>query len=191
MTDVLRHFVQTIDLLDRQASARLTLRSATGSGRNWLVLLCAHLGDSWLWALLLAWSFYLSHSQPNTGHQEQAGQRHSYACFAGLTLQIAVTLGVKQLVRRPRPSTGHLLYGAGPDQHSFPSGHAMRMAVIGGWADTLWPGGGRLVPLLGVLVMWCRVRLGIHTLGDVLVGWLLGRAIVRAVRWAMRRIGEG
>ncbi|HMN29327.1 MAG TPA: hypothetical protein PKE45_14350, partial [Caldilineaceae bacterium] len=116
----MRDFVQTIDALDRRASSRLMVRSPRAGRANWLLLLGAHLGDSWLWALLLAWSFYLARPQPTAKGERPARRKHLFACLVGLVLQIGLTLSVKQLVRRPRPTTGHLLYGAGPDQHSFP-----------------------------------------------------------------------
>jgi undecaprenyl-diphosphatase len=105
-----------------------------------------------------------------------------HGLLTSLLLQIIVTLGIKQLVRRPRPQTESFLYGKGPDEHSFPSGHAMRMGVVAGWAALVWPRFGDLFRLLALLIGWCRIRLGIHTLGDIAAGWLLGAAIVRLVR---------
>lgn len=137
----------------------------------------AHLGDSWLWALV---TIYLW----RTG-------RHARLLRAGLVslgIQAAITLLVKQLVRRPRPGAGSFLYGPGPDAHSFPSGHAMRMMVIAMWASWRWPAWRWLGWATTALVSWCRVRLGIHYAGDVIAGWLLGLLIALAVRtWGIGR----
>ena len=61
------------------------------------------------------------------------------------------------------------------DAHSFPSGHATR---VGGLWIVLWSllplGGAVALGLWGVGVCISRVALGLHYVGDVLVGVLVG-----------------
>jgi undecaprenyl-diphosphatase len=102
--------------------------------------------------------------------------------LVALLVALGVNLLLKQWVKRARPGTGNLLYGHGPDEYSFPSGHAMRMAVLLEWSRTLWPTWGWLTWRLALWVGWSRVYLGINYLGDIVVGLGLGGLIGRTVR---------
>jgi membrane-associated phospholipid phosphatase len=175
---VLFALIQLLDRWDRRVSRRLVLSAPQNTGRDWFVRLGAHLGDTWLWILVTFWLW----RNPRSDLNGEGRHRRFHGWLISFGLQIVVTLSLKQLVRRPRPGTGELLYGKGPDEYGFPSGHAIRMAVVASWAETLWPRQIFLFRLLALIVGWCRIRLGIHTVGDVVIGWLLGLLIVRIVR---------
>jgi undecaprenyl-diphosphatase len=97
---------------------------------------------------------------------------------AVLTTAILVT-AIKFTLRRERPRGAESAsWTAMPsyDRHSFPSGHAARMASI---ATIATAAETRLLPagiLLTVAVALARVALGIHYLLDVAVGMLVGLA---------------
>lgn len=185
MKEQLWRLVQRGAAWDRALSARIAL-PAEQHGRPWLTLFGAHLGDSWLWALIVGWLLLdSSRASAPTAPATSKPARPILAFCLSLLLQIILTLGIKQVIRRPRPRQAQLLYGGGADAHSFPSGHAMRMTVIGAWGSQLWPSWGWLLWPLSGLVGWCRVRLAVHYVGDVLAGTLLGWLIVALVRGFM------
>jgi undecaprenyl-diphosphatase len=163
---------------DTAVSYRIALKAderSLSSLPYWLALFGAHLGDSWLWAIVAAllWRHARQHIPTDGGQRRRLVQ----AWLTSLASAIAMTLVIKQRVQRPRPSAGRWLYGGGPDIHSFPSGHAMRMGAISVWGDTVLPGWGRWAWPLALWIGWSRVRLGIHYVGDVMGGFLIGAAI--------------
>lgn len=180
MSDWLAPVRSRLAAWDRGLSAWLVRRPPPHPQWDRLARLGAHLGDSWLWALV---GFLLWRMGRHAGLLRGA--------LVSLGVQAGVTLLLKQLVRRPRPGEGAFLYGPGPDVHSFPSGHAMRMTVIALWASWQWPAWRSLYWAATALVSWSRVRLGIHYAGDVMAGWLLGACIAIAVRhWGRHRSGQ-
>jgi undecaprenyl-diphosphatase len=175
------HQLHLLDEWDRTLSARIACDDRPRSWPYWFARSAAHLGDSWLWGLVTVW--LLRRAIRNRERDDGARLRLGYGWSISLAAQMLLTLAIKQLVRRQRPGVGTLLYGKGADEHSFPSGHAMRMAVIATWAGAFWPDRSGAFWSLAALVGWARVRLGIHYVGDVLAGWLLGAAIAGLVRW--------
>lgn len=136
----------------------------------------AHLGDSVLW-LAGALAAYLA--------TRRAGRSPARArqLLLLLLLSAATTLALKALVRRARPGPLEpLMAGPGPDQHSFPSGHAVRMAAIAVWAGSIHRGWGVAAALLAAAVGWSRIRLGVHFVGDVVVGYAVGGIVAASVR---------
>lgn len=198
---MIKRWLAVLGEWDRQISAWVAAVSVN-QRRNWsywLALIGAHLGDTWLWALVVAWEWQRvrSSNEPKIAkafptHAESVHQptqptdmeraRLIRSWFFTLLTALGINLLIKQLAKRTRPGTGTLLYGSGPDEYSFPSGHAMRMGVVVTWAEILWPGLGGLIRLLTLWVCWSRVRLGIHYVGDVLVGLGLGGLIGRSLR---------
>ncbi|RMD59279.1 phosphatase PAP2 family protein, partial [Candidatus Parcubacteria bacterium] len=59
----------------------------------------------------------------------------------------------------------------------FPSGHGARVGVNLVWLPHLVPGGRLWAPLLALWIGWSRVALGIHYVGDVVAGCLVGMVI--------------
>lgn len=180
MGDAFHTLLHLLDERDRVLSARIALTGHTRSWHYWFARSVAHLGDSWLWGLVTLW--LLRDTIHNEDEDRDVRRRLFYDWSISLVAQMILTLALKQLIRRKRPGVATFLYGKGPDEHSFPSGHAMRTAIIATWAAKRWPGWGRLLWLLAALIGWSRVRLRIHYVGDVLAGWLLGAAIAGLVR---------
>ncbi len=128
--------------------------------------LFAHSGDSWfiLPALFIIWL-------------ASDGLAHRYsALFAGaVVVQASFVILIKQIIKRSRPEGRWGSVYRNSDPHSFPSGHAVRVAMITliawgldlsvlKWIFTIW------VPL----VSFSRVMLGVHYFLDVAAGWVLG-----------------
>lgn len=102
-------------------------------------------------------------------------------------LAMAVSTGVKDVVRRPRPVLAHPLAHA--HGYSFPSGHALGSAAL--WASVALVAVARgmsrrwaLAIALGipVIVAATRVLLGVHYVTDVVAGLLLGWACAAVAR---------
>lgn len=98
---------------------------------------------------------------------------------------VAVNVGLKGIVRRPRPVL-QARSGREFRTTSFPSGHAASSFA----AATFLGRGGETVPLLGAatVVTASRVIIGVHHLSDVVAGaavgvgfGLLGRCMTQAV----------
>lgn len=118
---------------------------------------------------------------------------------AGLTA-LAATIGSwlsrlgQDVFNRARPPLGHVgitAIGHLPSTPGLPSGHA---TVAFAAASTLarLRGSGRVgwaVRVLAAAIAFSRVYLGVHYLGDVLAGALLGEAVGWLVSGAARRLG--
>ncbi|MGA4840048.1 phosphatase PAP2 family protein [Streptomyces sp. G45] len=90
-----------------------------------------------------------------------------------------VSMGVKQVVRRPRP--GHvrpLVRTSG--RHSFPSSHATSAAAAAVAFGALRPVGSHLVPPLAAVMCVSRMVVGVHYPSDVAAGAALGALTVYA-----------
>ena len=174
----MRRVLEELSGLDERYSARAALNEEQLTARHplyWLAHVGAHLGDTVLWVLVTLFLW-----------RRARGDQPRQRSLIGWTISFAAgavgTMLVKQAVRRPRPGSGRFLYGVGPDQHSFPSGHGVRCGVILIWATALWPGAGKLAPLLVLWIGWARVALNIHHIGDVVAGLVLGTGISQIVR---------
>ncbi|WP_405660288.1 phosphatase PAP2 family protein [Streptomyces sp. RK9] len=89
------------------------------------------------------------------------------------------SMGVKRIVRRPRP--GHvepLVRTAG--RHSFPSSHATSAVAAAVAYGALRPAGARLVPPLAAAMCVSRMVVGVHYPSDVAAGAALGAFTARA-----------
>jgi len=153
--------------LDARWSERLRL-PPTAKVRRYLWSFLAHSGDSWFWlaAMLIIWL-------------AAKGEWHARApMYAGGMLVLAIfVLVIKFRVRRERPSGNWGMLYRSTDPHSFPSGHAARVALLAvmAWGlGPLWLAG--LLTLWAPLVILSRVRMGVHYLLDVAVGALVGVA---------------
>ena len=154
-----------IQKVDEEISARLVLQREDGFAHE-LIALIGHSGDSWYWliGLTLIWLF--------TG-----GSIRTTAILLALALAILAVfvLGIKFLLRRPRPEGEWGSIYRVTDPHSFPSGHAARAMMIAFLAlqfqNPLW-----FIGLFAwaILVGYSRVALRLHYVSDIFVGWLIG-----------------
>jgi membrane-associated phospholipid phosphatase len=116
-------------------------------------------------------------------------RREWLTATAGVALAHGASIGVKRVVRRPRPHDPRVQVLVGtPSRLSFPSAHATSTtaaAVLFG-ALVHKP----LVPLLVPPMAASRLVLGVHYPSDVLAGSLLGAAVAVATRrWGATRRG--
>ncbi|MCT9097098.1 phosphatase PAP2 family protein [Haloarchaeobius sp. HME9146] len=140
-----------------------------------------HLGDPGVLTLLLAvlyWGY----------RRESTAQLVGYAFVA-----FSLTVLLKGAFALPRPPASvRLIETTG---YGFPSGHAIAGAVVyGGMAVEFGWLESRLrtaaVATVGLAVGFSRVVLGVHYLGDVLVGFVIGGLVLLVGRntWAGRPI---
>ena len=151
--------------LDARLSKRLR-KLAEPRALSWIMKFFAHSGDSWFWlaGLFLVWLF-------------SDGPWRDRAAFlaVGLLFMAAAVIGLKFIIRRPRPEGEWGLVYRITDPHSFPSGHAARSAALLVMGFSLGPAWFAIA-----LLIWApwvgisRVALGVHYLLDVVAGWLVG-----------------
>lgn len=164
-----------LDQADAALSRRIAIdaeEKARRTPRYWAAFVGAHLGDSWVWGLITAWLWRKAVGQAEPARSRRTGLLTSWLITLGAIY--AITLGIKQVVKRERPGTGTLMYAGGADVHSFPSGHATRMGAILAWFSAIFPGAALLAWPLTLWVSWGRVAMGVHYAGDVLVGLIVG-----------------
>ena len=100
---------------------------------------------------------------------------------AGVRMIVVTVLGglisglVKRVVRRPRPEGSAHLFYLQFDRHSFPSGHATRVAALTVALGAMAPWwGALLLSLWGVAVGISRMALSLHFASDIAAGMGLG-----------------
>lgn len=107
--------------------------------------------------------------------------------IVAILLTAIIVFIVKFTVRRRRPEGVWGKFYRNTDPHSFPSGHAVRaamlaVAILG--LGPLWL--GLLLLIWAPLVGLARVAMGVHYLSDVLAGMVLGLVIGGAVLLIIR-----
>jgi len=132
----------------------------------------AHFGDGPIWLVLwIAGALYFSAPR----------REHILLWLITSILAAIITYAIKFTLKRPRPHEISGFYSRSYDRHAFPSGHATRMGtlpIFGAWIFPQWALAFWLISLSCILA---RVALGIHFLGDVVVGWLIGALVSVAV----------
>ncbi|MGW0734246.1 phosphatase PAP2 family protein [Streptomyces sp. NPDC002851] len=119
-----------------------------------------------------------------TGAAVDRERRGAWLRGTALTAAAHLTsMGVKRVVRRPRPDAEPLVRTAG--RHSFPSSHASSAAAAAVAYGALRPApGARLVPPLAAAMCLSRLVVGVHYPTDVAAGAALGALTARAgARW--------
>ncbi len=106
-------------------------------------------------------------------------------------LAAVVTYAIKFTLKRPRPQELDGFYSKGYDRHAFPSGHATRMGTLPIFGAWIFPGYAPLFWVVSLLCIWARVALGVHYLGDVLAGWLIGALASFLVIYLMLQFSLG
>jgi undecaprenyl-diphosphatase len=103
-----------------------------------------------------------------------------FGIFSIINVLVAVTivLLIKLFIKRTRPqlSLPGFKYSMmnKADKFSFPSGHAARTFAIATTYNYYFSNYAWLVFSIAALVGLARVSLGVHYLGDVIVGWIIG-----------------
>jgi membrane-associated phospholipid phosphatase len=95
---------------------------------------------------------------------------------AGVALAHGASIGVKRVIRRPRPDDDRVKVGVGtPSKLSFPSSHATSTAAAAVIYSHLT--GRKLVRYLVPPMVLSRLVLGVHYPSDVATGTILGASI--------------
>ena len=150
---------------DARLSARLRVAEKPGARRR-LAAVLAHSGDSWFWLAALALVWFL------TGPAEKA---FSLQLAVSILITAVVVMFIKLGVRRRRPEGEWGGFYRRTDPHSFPSGHAVRMAMLAVVGFSLGhPWFGLVLALWAPLVGLARVAMGVHYFSDVAGGLLIG-----------------
>jgi undecaprenyl-diphosphatase len=150
---------------DNHYSKQLRYAEKPGPLRS-LAIVLAHSGDSWYWgpALAVAWLA-----------GDAATKQLALQLLVGVAVTAVVALGLKRLIRRARPVGEWGSLYRRTDPHSFPSGHAARMAMLLVLVAALGPAWLAWVLLVWApLVALARVAMGVHYLSDIVGGALLG-----------------
>ena len=160
--------LRTLLETDARLSAQMRVVEKPGSLRN-LAIFFAHSGDSWFWGMGLGVVWLV-------GDAAWKVLAVKLVVAIGITAVIAQTL--KWLIRRRRPEGEWGAIYRMTDPHSFPSGHAARMAMLVVLALALGPVWfGVLLILWAPLVALARVAMGVHYLSDIVGGAVLGVVI--------------
>ncbi|MFX0107335.1 MAG: phosphatase PAP2 family protein, partial [Candidatus Hodarchaeota archaeon] len=106
-------------------------------------------------------------------------KRESIILTLVLMFSFVINYWLKYIIANPRPPETYWYEGAEAYNYSTPSGHAQNPGTVYTWiaakVKTWWM---VLVSLiLIILIGISRVYLGVHFLGDVLIGWGIGISI--------------
>ncbi|MFQ5577690.1 MAG: phosphatase PAP2 family protein [Anaerolineae bacterium] len=159
---------------DSALSGRLALPQTDPKWR--VAARIAHLGDGNLvfGALAVAYWWGWQFNRP-------ALRSAVFAVLLSLLAAFLVVVGIKYTLRRQRPRDPTGFISIKFDKYSFPSGHSARMSTLAVAVLLFnWPLGLGLAAL-ALVVAAARVAIGIHYLGDVLVGLAIGGGVAAAV----------
>jgi membrane-associated phospholipid phosphatase len=97
----------------------------------------------------------------------------------------------KHLTRRKRPTdpVPEARRLVQPTSSSFPSGHTASAAAFAGIVSRAYPRLWVPINALAGAVGFSRVYTGVHYPGDVLGGWILGKAVALVMSYSFRRLG--
>lgn len=157
----MEHFLE----LDARWSQRLRVAEKPGLLRRAAIIL-AHSGDSWFWGLgcLAVWVF-----------GDATWKYRALAIVFGIAITAVAVQAIKYVVKRPRPPGEWGQMYRSVDPHSFPSGHAARVAMLAVLGTALGPPWFALILWIWApLVALARVAMGVHYVSDVSVGAVLG-----------------
>jgi len=150
---------------DQRYSQKLRL-SDDKPGIKKIAAFFAHSGDSWFWgaALILLWLF-----------GPTAWRSQELLLFIGIFITAVSVLGLKFLIKRPRPEGDWGQIYRSSDPHSFPSGHAARaimlttIMLLSGYISI-----GIIMIIWALLVDLARIGLGVHYISDIVAGSVIG-----------------
>ena len=156
--------------LDRRLSRAMHVREH--SLYKTIATISAHLGDGPIW--LVVWIGGILLFKPPVRWQMAAW-------FIASILAAVFTYSIKFLFKRRRPHERYgfeigNFYSKGYDKHAFPSGHATRMGTLPVFGAWIFPHYALAFWAISLICIWARVALGVHYVGDVIAGWLIGAA---------------
>jgi undecaprenyl-diphosphatase len=157
--------LETLLDIDARWSQRLRIADKPGPLRQAAIFL-AHSGDSWFWGLgcLAIWIF-----------GDAAWKYRAVAIVFGIAITAVAVQSLKYVVKRPRPPGEWGQMYRTVDPHSFPSGHAARVAMLAVLATFLGPAWLTLALWIWApLVALARVAMGVHYVSDITVGAAIG-----------------
>ncbi len=109
-------------------------------------------------------------------------KRESVILTYVLIVSVLTNYWLKVIIANERPPSSYWHPGADAPNYSTPSGHSQLSASLYGWfavrIKTWWM--ALLAVVLTFLIGFSRIYLGVHYLGDVLIGWGVGILIVIA-----------
>lgn len=132
----------------------------------WLFELFSYLGDTQGVLLLTALVFWIS------------GRRLAYSLIGIIVFSMTIDLLIGSLIGLPRPEDPQIIVWKDEFTSSFPSGHTALATSMWGMLATLnWM--PKIVTAIAVAgVMLARIYFGVHYLGDVIGGVLIGAVLV-------------
>lgn len=159
-------FFARLDAHDRGLLCRWSLDEESHRALRWAWIAVTHLGGAFVTIASVVLPLWLA-PWPRTASWR-----------AALTLVISHLLVqlVKRRVNRPRPELPAVIRY--PDRFSFPSGHATAALAVALSYAVAFPSVAVPLIVLGILVGFSRVALGVHYPGDVLVGQCLAAGTV-------------
>jgi len=143
---------------------------------DWLIAIfqgITFLGDPIIYIVILAVGFWI--------------YKKKDAIIAMYVLLTSVFLNffLKTLIQKPRPTESIRILEE--DGYSTPSGHAQNSTAVYGWImlyfKKIWL--YIVTPILVLLICLSRVVLGVHYIGDVIIGFLVGAIILIALYFIM------
>lgn len=119
-------------------------------------------------------------------------RRRTAAVVSYALVALGIVIALKAGIGWPRPPESVRMIPLENDPYGFPSGHAVAAVTVYGGLASAW---GRLddrrvvagVTAAVVLIAGSRVALGMHYLGDVVAGTLLGLAVLATCRRVVGR----
>ncbi len=107
-------------------------------------------------------------------------KRESIIAMYVLIISILANYWLKVIIANDRPPSSNWYPGTDPINYSTPSGHSQNSVSLYGWfvvrVKTWWM--VTIAIVLTGLIGISRIYLGVHYLGDVLLGWGVGIVIV-------------
>jgi membrane-associated phospholipid phosphatase len=109
-----------------------------------------------------------------------------------LVFALLINYWLKIIIAKDRPPVSNWYPGADAPNYSTPSGHSQFSATLYGWFAARIKKGwvAFLAVIITFLVGISRIYLGVHYLGDVLLGWGIGIITVIAFVYLERPIRE-
>lgn len=91
----------------------------------------------------------------------------------------ALTLLIKYMIQRPRPTAGQINVIVHESATGFPSGHALAAVLTAGaiwivFRHRQWSWLHPILIIYALAIGWSRIYLGVHWLSDVLAGYFFG-----------------